>query len=171
VDAITHTTRYWEDYIGLALHVAWVGGTLSLLPDAKTRFVYYVLSNMFSGCLGIQLLVSHHAKPWVEKEATKNAGSWAERQVEAVMDITCPPWQDWFHGGLHIHSIHHMFPRMSRCHYRQVYDEILEMCNEHGLPVDRSPWFEAIARCVQHLSTVKDSASIALADPVKPKSQ
>ncbi|KAL3937165.1 MAG: hypothetical protein SGARI_002260 [Bacillariaceae sp.] len=166
VDAITHTTRYWTDYWGLAMHVAWVGGTLFLLPSAKERLIFYVIANFYSGCLGIQLLVSHYAKPWADKEDTKDAGSWAGRQVEAVMDITCPEWLDWFHGGLHIHSVHHMFPRMCRYHYRAVYDDILTMCDEHGLPVDRSPWFEAIGRCVQHFSTIKVNAA-----PIKPKSE
>jgi delta8-fatty-acid desaturase len=171
VDAITHTTRYWEDFVGLGLHIAWVGGTISLLPSSKERAIFYVLSNMFSGCLGVQLLVSHYAKPWVDKVDTKDAGSWAGRQVEAVMDITCPIWLDWFHGGLHIHSVHHMFPRMCRSHYRAVYDDIMQMCEEHGLPVDRSPWLEAIGRCVQHLSTVKDKVAKLSTDPVKPKSE
>eukprot|EP00977_Amphora_coffeiformis_P008687 scaffold1982_cov93-Amphora_coffeaeformis.AAC.9 len=155
VDAILHTGRYIADICGLAMHMVWVGGALWLLPGAKERIVFYVIANFASGCLVIQLLVSHLAKPWKEKEDTKQPGSWAERQVEAVLDITCPPWLDWFHGGLHIHSVHHLFPRMCRCHYRAVYNDVLTMCEELGVPVDRRSWFEAIARCVIHFSTIK----------------
>jgi delta8-fatty-acid desaturase len=139
--------------------MTWVGSVLSFLPSAKERFIFYVLSNCISGCLGIQLLVSHYAKPWIEKDETKHPGSWAARQVEALTDITCPLWLDWFHGGLHIHSVHHMFPRMCRCHYRDVYDEIINMCKEHDVKLDQYSWFDAIGRCVEHFSTIKDKAA------------
>ena len=165
VDCIAHTDRYLPDYIGIALHMTWVGSVLSFLPSAKERFLFYVLSNCISGCLGIQLLVSHYAKPWIEKEETKHPGSWAARQVEALTDITCPRWLDWFHGGLHIHSVHHMFPRMCRCHYRDVYDEIINMCDEHDVQLDRYCWFDAIGNCVEHFSTIKDKAAAAGAVP------
>lgn len=158
VDAMANTGRLFADICGLALHLAWVGSTLWLLPSTMERVAFYLLANSASGCLGIQLLVSHYAKPWAEKEDTKHPGSWAERQVEAVLDITCPPWLDWFHGGLHIHSVHHLFPRMCRCHYRAVYDDIRTICDEHGLPIDRSSWLEAIVRCLHHFSTIKGKA-------------
>ncbi|KAG7345299.1 fatty acid desaturase [Nitzschia inconspicua] len=158
VDAIVHTGRYVTDICGLALHITWVGGLLWLLPTVMERVIFYALSNCIAGCLGIQLLVSHHAKKWAEKEDIKEVGAWAEHQIAAVIDITCPTWLDWFHGGLHIHSVHHLFPRMCRCHYREVYDDILSMCEKHGSPVDQSGWIETIARCVQKLSTIKDSA-------------
>lgn len=160
VDAITHSGRFLVDILGLAIHIAWVGCTIWVLPTGMERFVFYVLANGASGCLGIQLLVSHHAKPWQEKEKTKQAGSWAHRQIEALIDITCPLWMDWFHGGLHIHSVHHLYPRMCRCHYRAVYDEILTMCKEHGSPIDRSGWLETIARCLTHLSTITNKANL-----------
>jgi acyl-lipid Delta6-acetylenase / acyl-lipid (9-3)-desaturase len=160
IDAIVHTGRPFADIVGLALHIAWVGGTLWLLPGVKERVIFYLLANSASGCLAIQVLVSHFSKPWVEKEDTKHPGSWAQRQVEALVDITCPSWFDWFHGGLHIHSVHHLFPRMCRCHYREVYDDVLSMCEEHDLPVDRSTWFEAIACCIHHISTIKDKTIV-----------
>jgi delta8-fatty-acid desaturase len=159
IDAIVHSGRFLPDVIGLTLHITWVGTILSLLPSNLERVAFYFLANCVSGCLGIQLLVSHYAKSWVEKETTKEAGSWARRQAEAVMDITCPTWLDWFHGGLHIHSVHHMFPRMCRCHYREVYDDIINLCEEHGVQLDRFSWFEAIGRCVHHFSTIKDKAA------------
>jgi acyl-lipid Delta6-acetylenase / acyl-lipid (9-3)-desaturase len=160
IDAIVHTGRHVADMFGLALHILWVGGTLALLPGVKERVAFYLLANSASGCLAIQVLVSHFAKPWVEKEDTKHPASWAQRQVEALVDITCPPWLDWFHGGLHIHSVHHLFPRMCRCHYREVYNDVLSMCKEHGSEVDRSSWLQAITRCVRHLSTIKNKTVV-----------
>lgn len=155
IDAMVHTSRVM-DFVGLTLHMGWVAAVLSCLPSYTEMALLYFVANFFSGCLTIQLLVSHYAKPWASKEDTMQPGSWAARQVEAVMDITCPRFLDWFHGGLHIHSIHHMFPRMCRCHYRDVYDDIIAMCDDHGVVLDRFPWIEAIGRCVTHFGTIKE---------------
>mmetsp|Transcript_12598 Transcript_12598/g.21003 ORF Transcript_12598/g.21003 Transcript_12598/m.21003 type:complete len:500 (+) Transcript_12598:218-1717(+) len=162
IDSLTHTSRS-IDIIGAVLHIGWVGAVLLYLPTLSDKIFFYFLANLFSGILSIQLLVSHYAKPWTEKEATKTPGSFAARQVEAVLDITCPPWLDWFHGGLHIHSVHHMFPRMCRCHYREVYDEIIGMCEDHNVELDRCGWIEAIQRCVHHFGTVKGKLAAKIA--------
>lgn len=159
------------DYLGVVLHFCLVAGALSLLPSTPTRLIFYFVANSISGCLGIQLLVSHYMKPWAEKEDTKQPGSWAARQIEALADISCPVWLDWFHGGLHLHSIHHLYPRMCRYHYRDVYDEIITMCEEHEVRLDRFSWFEAIGLTVQHLSNVKKHASMMSLDTQRKTSQ
>lgn len=65
-----------------------------------------------------QLCISHYDKPFVEKELSKKG--WLRRQTEVCKDVTCPAWHDWFHGGLNLHRVHHLMPRLSRCQYRQV---------------------------------------------------
>jgi fatty acid desaturase len=157
IDAMLNTSRVM-DFVGITLHIGWVGAVLSCLSSSTEMIVFYVVANFFSGCLTIQLLVSHYAKPWANKEDTFQPGSWAARQVEALMDITCPRYMDWFHGGLHIHSIHHMFPRVCRCHYRDVYDDVIAMCDEHNVELDRFPWIEAIGRCITRFGTIKEKA-------------
>ena len=36
------------------------------------------------------------------------------------MDWSCPPWMDWFHGGLQFQIEHHIFPRAPRHRLRAI---------------------------------------------------
>jgi hypothetical protein len=33
------------------------------------------------------------------------------------------------------------------------------MCKEHNVKLDQYSWFDAIGRCVEHFSTIKDKAA------------
>jgi delta8-fatty-acid desaturase len=74
--------------------------------------------------------------------------------VESVVDISCPPYLDWFHGGLHMHSPHHLFPRLPRCYYREAQKDVIKMCEKNNVRLDILPWFDAIAATVRHLGSV-----------------
>ncbi|KAF9089087.1 Delta 8 Fatty Acid Desaturase [Mortierella sp. GBA35] len=49
------------------------------------------------------------------------------------MDVDCPTWLDWFHGGLQFQAIHHLFPRMPRHNLRRAQPYVKEFCDEVGL--------------------------------------
>jgi delta8-fatty-acid desaturase len=142
------------EYFGIALHFTFVHSLLSCFDTWSERFAFYGIAMFFIGVLSIQLLVSHYGKPWVEKETVKVSGSWAKRQVESIVDIDCPLWLDWFHGGLHLHSPHHLFPRLPRCYYRQVHKDVLAMCKNNGVELSIMPWFDAVAAALRHLKHV-----------------
>lgn len=36
------------------------------------------------------------------------------------MDVDCPTYLDWLHGGLHMQVSHHLFPRVPRHNLRAV---------------------------------------------------
>ena len=78
-----------------------------------------------------------------EKDAVKE-GSFARRQLAVVIDIDNPPWLDWFHGGLNLHSVHHLFPRMCREHYRAAHPRVLELCRKHGVLIVTDEIYEWI---------------------------
>lgn len=143
--------RPWELF-GLSLYVVWVTALLRLFPSWQEALVFYCVAMLGLGILSVQLLVSHYSKPWGEKESTK--GSWAKLQLESVVDIDCPLWLDWFHGGLHLHSPHHLFPRMSRYHYRAVHKEIADMCTKNDMTLDVKGWFSAVASTIEHLRCI-----------------
>jgi fatty acid desaturase len=149
--AFARERRPWEHF-GQSLYWVWVAALLRFFPSWQEGLAYYMVGNMFLGVLSIQLLVSHYGRSWSEKQSTK--GHWAERQLEAVLDIDCPLWLDWFHGGLHLHSPHHLFPRMSRYYYRAAHKDILEMCTKNGLVLDVECWFPAVVATLEHLRLV-----------------
>jgi len=58
---------------------------------------------------------------------------WFEKQTAGTMDIACPSWMDWFHGGLQFQIEHHLFPRLPRCHLRRISPIVREYCKMHNL--------------------------------------
>merc|ERR1712166_904203 len=126
VDSIVSESRPWELF-GIALHFVWVSVLISQFSVISHGVLYWYAASCCVGVLEVQLLISHYAKPFEQKDIAKSTG-FARRQVSSVIDIECPVWLDWFHGGLNLHSPHHLFPRMSRKYYRQVYPEIKRLC-------------------------------------------
>ena len=50
------------------------------------------------------------------------------------MDIDCPQWLDFFHGGLQFQVVHHLFPRMPRHNLRRTQKLVQEFCADVGIP-------------------------------------
>ena len=149
VASFTREKRIFEK-IGIGLYACWVAALISVFPTFKEGLTFYAISMTFFGVLSIQLVISHYSKPWREKATTIESG-WSKRQIEAVLDISCNPWLDWFFGGLHIHSVHHVFPRMNRAYYRQVHPEMIELCKKHNVELDIKTFGEAIRATIGHL--------------------
>lgn len=153
VDSALSETRPLE-FFGLALHWVLLSALVAAFPSWKEGLLFYAFSSLFLGVLSIQLLISHYSKPFEEKHVVKEAGSWARRQIEAIIDITCPPYLDWFHGGLNLHSPHHLCPRMCRAHYRKVHPELIDLCKKHDVKLDVMPFCDAVKATVRHLRKV-----------------
>lgn len=49
------------------------------------------------------------------------------------MDVICPPYLDFIHGGLHLQVIHHFFPRIPRQNLRPASEYVIDWCKEEGL--------------------------------------
>lgn len=46
------------------------------------------------------------------------------------MDIRCPQWLDFVHGGLQFQAVHHLFPRVPRHNLRALQTLVQEFCAE-----------------------------------------
>ncbi|KAJ2228094.1 hypothetical protein GGH97_006440, partial [Coemansia sp. RSA 475] len=55
------------------------------------------------------------------------------RQVRTTMDVICPRWFDWFHGGLQFQIEHHLFPRLPRHKLVRVQPMVKDLCRRHGM--------------------------------------
>jgi delta8-fatty-acid desaturase len=50
------------------------------------------------------------------------------------MDVSCPPWLDFLHGGLHMQVTHHLFPRLPRHRLRLASERFVQpWCRQEGL--------------------------------------
>lgn len=80
--------------------------------------------------LHVQITLSHFGM------STEDYGpneSFASKMLRTTMDIACPTWLDFFHGGLQYQVVHHLFPRMPRHQLRAASEFVQQFADEVGL--------------------------------------
>ncbi|KAF9729653.1 Delta 8-(E)-sphingolipid desaturase 2 [Paraphaeosphaeria minitans] len=102
----------------------------STLPDWFTRVAFVLVSHMVTMILHVQITLSHWGMPTSDLGPTE---SFAQRQLRTTMDVDCPAWLDWFHGGLQFQAVHHLFPRVPRHNLRQVQGLVRNFCDKTQL--------------------------------------
>ncbi len=121
------------EFVGQAFFWYWFG-YIVLYRSIGTnwhRFVFVMVSHMVTAPLHLQITLSHFAM------STADLGiheSFPQRMLRTTMDVDCPPWLDFFHGGLQFQAIHHLYPRIPRHNLRQTQKLVQEFCNEVGIP-------------------------------------
>ncbi|KAJ5220421.1 hypothetical protein N7468_009625 [Penicillium chermesinum] len=123
----------WLEIAGQVFFWYWfVYGILyKTLPDWKTRFIYLMISHIVPSPLHVQITLSHFAMSTADLGVTE---SFPQKMLRTTMDVDCPTWLDFFHGGLQFQAIHHLYPRMPRHNLRRAQKYVLEFCKETGIP-------------------------------------
>ncbi|KAK4698906.1 hypothetical protein P7C70_g7362, partial [Phenoliferia sp. Uapishka_3] len=80
-----------------------------------TRVMYTVLVLLAVCPIHIQIVLSHSAQDTTDMGVYE---SFVHRQLRTTMDVSCPDYLDFVHGGLHMQVVHHMFPRLPRPNLR-----------------------------------------------------
>jgi delta8-fatty-acid desaturase len=111
----------------MACYWLWFGyGIVWLtLPDWPTRVAFVIISHAITLLLHVQITLSHWGMP------TSSLGpmeSFAQHQLRTTMDVDCPQWLDFLHGGLQFQVVHHLFPRVPRHNLRAVQALVREFC-------------------------------------------
>ncbi|KAF8454018.1 fatty acid desaturase [Terfezia claveryi] len=100
------------------------------LPSWTLRIMFVLVSHMVTFPLHIQITLSHFAMSTADLGPNE---SFAQKQLRTTMDVECPAWLDWIHGGLQFQAVHHLFPRVPRHNLRQVQSLVKVFCEETGL--------------------------------------
>ena len=79
---------------------------------------------------------------------------WWHLQLKTTMDIDCPEWMDWFHGGLQFQIEHHLYPRMPRHSYRKIKPYVMELCAKHNVRYYAPSFIQGNIELVKHLHSV-----------------
>lgn len=83
----------------------WFSNLMSYL-NTETIFWYILLANSAAFILHIQITISHFGLPCDNypllsiNENDNPLQSFPARNLSGTMDVDCPEWMDWFHGGL-----------------------------------------------------------------------
>lgn len=129
-------SAWWHRYLEMTGHVFfwyWYGyRTLYLsIPTWPSRIAFLFISHMVTAPLHVQLTLSHFAMSSTDGGLHE---SFAQKMVRTTMDVDCPPWLDFIHGGLNFQVVHHLFPRLPRHNLRRAQKFVKEFCDDVGIP-------------------------------------
>ncbi|KAI8971716.1 fatty acid desaturase-domain-containing protein [Mycotypha africana] len=115
---------------GIATFFVWYSSLLSTLPTWNIRMAYLFISYMLTFPLHVQITLSHFGMSTEDKGPNE---PFPAKMLRTTMDVDCPEWLDWIHGGLQYQAVHHLFPRLPRHNLRACVPLVKEFCNEVGL--------------------------------------
>ncbi|OXV07271.1 hypothetical protein Egran_04967 [Elaphomyces granulatus] len=125
--------HWWLEMGGQAFFWLWFGYGLVYcsIPDWKNRLLFVLVSHMVTAPLHVQITLSHFAM------STADLGiheSFPQKMLRTTMDVDCPTWLDFIHGGLQFQAIHHLYPRIPRHNLRRTQKLVMEFCHEVDIP-------------------------------------
>lgn len=100
------------------------------IPTWRLRVLFVLVSHIATAPLHVQITLSHWAMPTAD---LGDAESFPQRQLRTTMDVDCPEWLDFVHGGLQFQVVHHLFPRLPRHNLRKVLPLVREFCKETNI--------------------------------------
>ncbi|KAK1975133.1 fatty acid desaturase-domain-containing protein [Colletotrichum cereale] len=132
---------------------------LCTLPTWNVRIAFILISHIIVMPLHVQITLSHWGMSTNDLGETE---SFPQRQLRTTMDIDCPAWFDWFHGGLQFQAVHHLFPRMPRHNLRKGQVLVREFCKDTGIPYSILGFTDGNRKVLSRLEDVSDQLKIML---------
>jgi delta8-fatty-acid desaturase len=153
--------RYYE-LAGLFFFWTWFGYGVVYkgIPDNWTRFVFVMISHVITMPLHVQITLSHFAMSTADLGTTE---SFPQKMLRTTMDVECPQWLDFFHGGLQFQAIHHLFPRIPRHNLRSTQKLVQKFCDEVDIPYALYGFVEGNQVVIGRLGDVSKQAAILAA--------
>lgn len=110
----------------------WFGYRLvwSSIPTWTSAIAFVLISHIATMPLHVQITLSHWGMSTTDLGPLE---SFAQKQLRTTMDVDCPEWLDWIHGGLQYQAVHHLFPRVPRHNLRETQALVKKFCAETGI--------------------------------------
>ena len=89
----------WFEILGNIVFWCWFGYGMMYkgIPTAWGRFVFLMVSHMVTMPLHVQITLSHFAMSTADLGVRE---SFPQKMLRTTMDVDCPEWLDFIHGGL-----------------------------------------------------------------------
>lgn len=152
--------RYYE-LAGLSFFFYWYFYLLvwKSIPNGWDRFSYVMISHIATMMVHVQITLSHFAMSTADLGPSE---SFPQRQIRTTMDVDCPEWFDFFHGGLQFQAIHHLFPRLPRHNFRAVQPFVIDFCKDVGLSYSIYGFGKGNEKVISKLGEIAKQCSIML---------
>ena len=150
--------RYLE-MIGQVFFWYWFGYLVlyKSIPTAGWRIIYLLVSHVVTMPVHAQITLSHFAMSTTDLGV---AESFPQRMLRTTMDVDCPPWLDFFHGGLQFQAMHHLFPRIPRHNLRKCQGMVQEFCHDVGIPYEIYGFQHGNEKVIGHLADIAKQAKM-----------
>jgi len=128
---ITQRFRLLEIF-GQIVFWYWFGYRLLYLsiPTNSQRLIYLLISHIVTMPLHVQITLSHFSMSTTDFGPDE---SFPQKMLRTTMDVDCPSYLDFIHGGLQFQAVHHLFPRVPRHRLREVQPLVREFCKDVGI--------------------------------------
>lgn len=153
---------WWHRYLEVAgqfFFWTWFGyfTVYKSIPTAGARIAFVLLSHMVTMPVHVQITLSHFAMSTADLGV---AESFPQRMLRTTMDVDCPEWLDFFHGGLQFQAVHHLFPRIPRHNLRACQKMVMEFCEEVEIPYALYGFQEGNEKVIGHLGEIAQQARV-----------
>ena len=116
-----------------------------------------MISHMVTMPLHVQFTLSHFAMSTADLGPSE---SFAQKMLRTTMDVNCPPWMDFFHGGLQFQAVHHLFPRLPRYNLRKASTLVREFSMVTGVGYEVFGFGECNGKVLSRLEEVGRQAAV-----------
>ena len=149
----------WLELVGQVFFWAWFGyGVVyKSIPSVGGRVLFVMVSHMITAPLHVQITLSHFAMSTADLGINE---SFPQKMLRTTMDVDCPEWLDFFHGGLQFQAVHHLYPRIPRHNLRQTQKLVQEFCHEVGIPYALYGFVDGNKKVIGRLGEVGRQAAI-----------
>jgi delta8-fatty-acid desaturase len=131
---------------------------VTFLPTGGEIALYLFLSHFVAGLLHVQICLSHFSMEVFKPNTANMPQNWVDLQVSTTLDIDCPKWLDWLHGGLQFQIEHHLFPRIPRYRLRAIKLRVQALCAKYKLPYHEPGFLQANVELIQTLRNIAKKA-------------
>jgi delta8-fatty-acid desaturase len=100
------------------------------IPTMFLRIIYILISHVVTMPLHVQITLSHYSMSTTDFGP---AESFPQKMLRTTMDVDCPAFLDFIHGGLQFQAVHHLFPRAPRHRLREIQPFVREFCESVGV--------------------------------------
>jgi delta8-fatty-acid desaturase len=130
------------------------------IPTWQSRAIFLITSHLITMPLHVQITLSHWGTSTADLGPKE---SFAQRQLRTTMDVSCPQWLDWVHGGLQFQAVHHLFPRVPRHNLRRLQSLVREFCMDTGIEYLIHDFVAGNGKVLGKLQDVADQAKMLAA--------
>lgn len=153
---------YWHRHLeitGQLFFWFWFGycTVWSSIPTWWDRVLFVLISHTVTAPLHVQITLSHFAMSTADLGTHE---SFPQKMLRTTMDVDCPPWLDFIHGGLQFQAIHHLYPRIPRHNLRKAQGLVRDFCEDVGIPYSIMGFVGGNGKVIGRLSEVAKQAMI-----------